>query len=153
MCSRIIVSHDRHFLDGLVTKVYEFGDGKVREHLGGIYEYLTSKNADNINDALIKRETVAKVVAPSKPSATESRLSYEAEKQLQKQRRKLERNVELCEQKVNELEEAISAIENTLSTPEGSTTENFDKYASLKRELADAEAEWEKCMEELETLE
>ena len=149
----IIVSHDRHFLDGLVTKVYEFGDGKVREHLGGIYEYLTSKNADNINDALIKRETVAKVVAPSKPSATESRLSYEAEKQLQKQRRKLERNVELCEQKVNELEEAISAIENTLSTPEGSTTENFDKYASLKRELADAEAEWEKCMEELETLE
>ncbi len=149
----IIVSHDRHFLDGLVTKVYEFGDGKVREHLGGIYEYLTSKNADNINDALIKRETVAKVVAPSKPSATESRLSYEAEKQLQKQRRKLERNVELCEQKVNELEEAISAIENTLSTPEGSTTENFDKYASLKRELADAETEWEKCMEELETLE
>ena len=149
----IIVSHDRHFLDGLVTKVYEFGDGKVREHLGGIYEYLTSKNADNINDALIKRETVAKVVAPSKPSATESRLSYEAEKQLQKQRRKLERNVELCEQKVNELEEAISAIENTLSTPEGSTTENFDKYGSLKRELADAEAEWEKCMEELETLE
>ena len=149
----IIVSHDRHFLDGLVTKVYEFGDGKVREHLGGIYEYLTSKNADNINDALIKRETVAKVVAPSKPSATESRLSYEAEKQLQKQRRKLERNVELCEQKVNELEEAISVIENTLSTPDGSTTENFDKYASLKRELADAEAEWEKCMEELETLE
>lgn len=150
----IIVSHDRHFLDGLVTKVYEFGDGKVREHLGGIYDYLATKNADNINEALSANKNSNRTTeTTSKPVASESRLSYEAEKQMQKQRRKLERLVEQSEQAVNELEAAISALEAIMSTPEGSNESNFERYASLKRQLTEAESEWENRMEELEMLE
>lgn len=150
----IIVSHDRHFLDGLVTKVYEFGDGKVREHLGGIYDYLATKNADNINEALSANKNSNRTTeTTSKPVASESRLSYEAEKQMQKQRRKLERLVEQSEQAVNELEAAISALEAIMSTPEGINESNFERYASLKRQLTEAESEWENRMEELEMLE
>ena len=147
----ILVSHDREFLDGLVTKVYEFGDGKVREHLGGIYDYLAAKNATNINEAL---QTTAKSspVADTPKPANENRLSYEAEKQLQKQRRKLEKMVEESERRVNEIETDIAAMEELMSTIEGSTEQNFTKYASLKKQLADAMSEWEKSMEQLEEI-
>ena len=144
----IVVSHDRQFLDGLVTKVYEFGDGKIREHLGGIYDYLAAKNATNINEALAvsKGNTQAE---PAKP-ANENRLSYEAEKQLQKQRRKLERLIENDEQAISELEGAIGALEAVMSTAEGSTQENFTRYAALKKQLDNAVTVWEQNMEELE---
>ncbi len=147
----IIVSHDRQFLDGLVTKVYEFGGGKVREHLGGIYDYLATKNATNINEALAQ----GKPTTPSEPqqkTVSENRLSYEAEKQLQKQRRKLEKLVEDDEKAINELEGAISALETVMSTVEGSTEENFTKYASLKKQLDEAVSRWETNMENLENL-
>ena len=147
----IVVSHDREFLDGLVTKVYEFGDGKVREHLGGIYEYLANKNANNINEALtLSKSPTPTTEAPKQ--ASENRLSYEAEKQLQKQRRKLEKAIEEDEKSVNELESAIAALEAVMSTPEGSTEENFTKYASLKRQLDTAVEEWESHMMELENI-
>lgn len=147
----IVVSHDREFLDGLVTKVYEFGDGKVREHLGGIYDYLATKNATNINEAL--QTTPKNNPAGETPkAASESRMSYEAEKQLQKQRRKLEKMVEESEKRVNEIETDIAAMEELMSTIEGSTEQNFTKYASLKKQLADAMNDWEKRMEELENL-
>ncbi|MBO5921434.1 MAG: ABC-F family ATP-binding cassette domain-containing protein [Bacteroidaceae bacterium] len=147
----IIVSHDRQFLDGLVTKVYEFGDGKVREHLGGIYDYLATKNATNINEALAQGKP-ATVAEPQQKMVSENRLSYEAEKQLQKQRRKLEKLVEDDEKAINELEGAISALEAVMSTVEGSTEENFTKYASLKKQLDEAVSRWETNMENLEEL-
>ena len=147
----ILVSHDREFLDGLVTKVYEFGEGKVREHLGGIYDYLATKNATNINEALQATAKNSPVADTPKP-ANENRLSYEAEKQLQKQRRKLEKMVEDCERRVNEIETDIAAMEELMSTIEGSTEQNFTKYASLKKQLADAMSEWEKSMEQLEEI-
>ena len=132
---------------------YRFGDGKVREHLGGIYDYLASKNADNINEALsLSKSQGAPAAAATKTVASESRLSYEAEKQLQKQRRKIERAVEECEEKVNNISADITALEEIMSTPEGSTQANFERYATLKKELADAESEWENSMEELEKL-
>ncbi|MBR6691611.1 MAG: ABC transporter ATP-binding protein, partial [Bacteroidaceae bacterium] len=147
----IIVSHDRQFLDGLVTKVYEFGDGRVREHLGGIYEYLAAKNASNINEALAQSKGNEPAPEAPKPANT-NRLSYEAEKQLQKQRRKLEKQVEDDEKAINELEGAIAALETLMSTAEGSTQENFTRYATLKKQLDDAVAQWEYNMEELEKL-
>ena len=146
----IVVSHDREFLDGLVTKVYEFGDGKVREHLGGIYDYLASKNASSINDALSNGKATA-TIEPVK-TVSENRLSYEAEKQLQKQRRKLERQVENDEKAIGEIEGAIAALEAVMSTVDGSTQENFTKYAALKKQLDEAVAMWEQNMEELENL-
>ena len=147
----IVVSHDREFLDGLVTKVYEFGDGKVREHLGGIYDYLASKNASNINEALATGKAAATTSEAAKP-ANESRLSYEAEKQVQKQRRKLERLIESNEKEIGEIEGAISALEAVMSTVDGSTQENFTKYATLRKQLDDVVATWERNMEELENL-
>ena len=146
----IVVSHDREFLDGLVTKVYEFGDGKVREHLGGIYDYLASKNASNINEALTtgKSPAASEAVKP----VSENRLSYEAEKQMQKQRRKLERLIESNEQEIGEIEGAIGALEAIMSTVDGSTQENFTKYAALKKQLDDVVATWEQNMEELENF-
>ncbi|MBR5456370.1 MAG: ABC-F family ATP-binding cassette domain-containing protein [Bacteroidaceae bacterium] len=147
----IVVSHDRQFLDGLVTKVYEFGDGRVREHLGGIYDYLAKKNASNINEALAQSRTPDKNTEEQK-AANSNRLSYEAEKLLQKQRRKLEKQVEDDEKAINELEGAISALEALMSTAEGSTQENFTKYAALKKQLDDAVAQWETNMENLENL-
>ena len=145
----IVVSHDREFLDGLVTKVYEFGDGKVREHLGGIYDYLSAKNASNINEALtLSSSPTAASEVPK--AANANRLSYEAEKQLQKQRRKLEKQIEENENAINELEGAIAALETIMSTAEGSTQENFTKYAALKKQHDDVVSEWEKNMEELE---
>ncbi len=147
----IVVSHDREFLDGLVTKVYEFGDGKVREHLGGIYEYLAKKNASNISEALTLTKSSAQTSETPKPT-NENRLSYEAGKQLQKQRRKIEKRVEENENAINELEGAISALEAQMSTAEGSTQEAFTKYAALKKQLDAAVAEWEKSIEELEEM-
>ena len=148
----IIVSHDRHFLDGLVTKVYEFGDGKVCEHLGGIYEFLDAKNAQNINEAVAASPKAVAKDAPKQQS--DNRLSYEAEKQLMKQRRKVERRVEENERAVNELESAIAAIEAIMSTPEGGAdAANYERYASLKKQLNEAMNEWEASMEELESLE
>ena len=144
----IIVSHDRQFLDGLVTKVYEFGDGKVKEHLGGIYDYLATKNATNINEALAQEKPGA--VQQTTKTASENRLSYEAEKQLQKQRRKLEKQIEDDEKRINELEGKIAALEEVMSTVEGSTQENFSKYAALKKQLDEVVAEWENHMEALE---
>ena len=144
----IIVSHDRQFLDGLVTKVYEFGDGKVKEHLGGIYDYLATKNATNINEALAQEKTNTTQQVPK--ATNENRLSYEAEKQLQKQRRKLEKQIEDDEKRISELEGAIAELETVMSTVEGSTQENFTKYASLKKQLDEVVADWEKHMEALE---
>jgi ATP-binding cassette subfamily F protein 3 len=148
----IIVSHDREFLDGLVTKVYEFGDGKVREHLGGIYDYLAKKNASNINEAVSLSKSPTQPTADTPKPANGNRLSYEAEKQLQKQRRKLEKQVEDNEKSINELEGAIAALESLMSTADGSTPENFTKYATLKKQLDEAVSQWEKSMEELENL-
>ena len=147
----IIVSHDRQFLDGLVTKVYEFGDGKVREHLGGIYDYLATKNASNINEALAQSKGNEPAPEAPKPANT-NRLSYEAEKQLQKQRRKLEKQIEDDEKTINELEGAIAALETLMSTAEGSTQENFTRYATLKKQLDDAVVQWETNMENLENI-
>ena len=144
----IIVSHDRQFLDGLVTKVYEFGDGKVKEHLGGIYDYLATKKADNINEALAQDKVSTTQQVPK--TTNENRLSYEAEKQLQKQRRKLEKQIEDDEKRIGELEGAIAALEEIMSSVEGSTQENFTKYASLKKQLDEVVSQWESHMEALD---
>ena len=136
-----------------MTKVYEFGDGKVCEHLGGIYDFLAAKNAQNINEAVAA--TAAKSVAKDAPKQqSDNRLNYEAEKQLMKQRRKVEHRVEENERAVNELESAIAAIEALMSTPEGGAdAKNYERYASLKKQLNEAMNEWEASMEELDNLE
>lgn len=156
----IIVSHDRDFLDGLVSRVYEFAGGKVREHIGGIYDYLTEregereaatgKNESADVDSNKKAETSLSAAAPS---ASASKTDWEQQKALARQRKKLEKAVSDAEQAVQELEQAIAIIENQLATTEGGADLSlYEKHGRLKQQLAKAEDEWAEAMERLEAL-
>lgn len=154
----IVVSHDREFLDGLVTKVYEFGGGRVREHLGGIYDYLRSRGEPTPNPSLKGGETRAagnlQAVQKATPAGTdksEGSLSYEARKEQQRQRRKLEKAVEEAEKKVAKIEAELKELEGWMATPSGAANPAlFESYAKLKEDLATAESVWEEAMMRLE---
>ena len=151
----IVVSHDRNFLDGLVSKVYEFGGGMVREHIGGIYDFLQKKEMESLDELHTAGSpssglpTAAKATDTTLPS--EGKLSYEEQKEKAKQRRKAEKQVEECEAKVAQLEQKKAHIEAQLATPEGaSDTTLFDAYATIQRDLKEAENAWEEAMEALD---
>ncbi|MDE7165670.1 MAG: ABC-F family ATP-binding cassette domain-containing protein [Bacteroidaceae bacterium] len=156
----IIVSHDRDFLDGLVSRVYEFAGGKVREHIGGIYDYLTEREGER--EAVAGKHEPADVDANKKaetslsaaaPSASASKADWEQQKSLARQRKKLEKAVTDAELAVQELEQAIAIIENQLSTTEGGADLSlYEKHGRLKQQLAKAEDEWAEAMERLEAL-
>ncbi|MCQ2071730.1 MAG: ATP-binding cassette domain-containing protein [Bacteroidaceae bacterium] len=144
----IVVSHDREFLDGLVSKVYEFGDGKVREHLGGIYDFLQRGNMDNLADiGRMKGEQTP--VQQEKTSAGKD--DYEARKEQERKRKKAERKVAECEKEVTRIENEIKDLEGWLATPEGAANPAmFEAYGKLKSDLAAAESRWEEAMLEAE---
>lgn len=151
----ILVSHDREFLDGLVEKVYEFGDGKVKEHLGGIYDFLKIKQIAELtelntsNAYLQPKNTFNEDVTA--PVQKESALSYEQQKAASRLKKKLEKAVQEAEEHVTQLESAVKILEAQLSTPEGSADITlYEKHGKLKAQLAAAEEEWEKAMESLE---
>lgn len=150
----IVVSHDRDFLDGLVTKVYEFGGGIVREHIGGIYDFLQKKEMESLDELhTAGSPSASNVPSPTTPSNTvsEGKQTYEERKEQAKQRRKLEREVARCEAEVTCLETEKSALEAQLATPEGAaSTELFTQYSQLQQALAAAEEAWEEAMEALE---
>ena len=150
----ILVSHDRDFLDGLVTKVYEFGGGKVREHLGGIYDYLQKKDMESLDELHLQpaRPNPAAPDAAAK-EAGEGRLTYEQQKEKARRVRKAEKAVAECEAAVTRLEERKAALEARLSTPEGAAnTALFAEYADTKDQLEAAETAWAEAMEALEEL-
>ena len=151
----IVVSHDREFLDGLVTKVYEFGGGLVKEHIGGIYDFLQKKNMSNLNELQLSQSPSAgaakKVDEPQPVSA--SKLSYEAQKELSKKIRKIEKQVADCEARIGKLEQEVSAIEEKMATPEGaSDMKLYEQHQKLKQQIAEAEEEWETASLELEEM-
>ena len=150
----ILVSHDREFLDGLVEKVYEFGDGKVREHLGGIYDFLKAKQISELSE-LNTSTTLQQKSSPGGSDAgasqKESALTYEQQKAASRLKKKLKKAVQEAEEHVAQLEAAVKILEAQLSTPEGSTDMAlYEKHGKLKAQLSEAEVEWEKAMEELE---
>ena len=152
----IVVSHDREFLDGLVTKVYEFGGGKVREWLGGIYDFLQKKDLESL-DALSSHignggTSPSAVVASSKSSDTpsEGALSYAEQKEQAKARRKLEQAVKEAEAELERLEQEISEVESRLSTPEGAANlELCTRHCELRKRLQVAEEVWGAAVEAL----
>lgn len=151
----ILVSHDRDFLDGIVTKVYEFGGGRVKEHLCGIYEFLQKKQLDNLNQLQstspyglstyqIEPEEKVEVVS-------EGKLNYQAQKEQNRKQRKLERQITECEEKIEHLEQQIKDVEDQLSTIEGATNPAlYVHYQELKDQVAETEAAWEQYSMELE---
>lgn len=145
----IIVSHDRDFLDGLATKVYEFGGGVVKEHLGGIYEFLQKKKIESFEE--LKPESTKPKAGGDEKQPTESKLSYEAQKELNKKLRKLEKVVADCEKIIEKLELKISEIEKKMATPGGASDSGlYEKHQNLKQELDKAVEEWEASSIELE---
>lgn len=165
----IIVSHDRDFLDGLVSKVYEFGGGHVREHLGGIYDYLRAHNAETINEAVEKNAGItsnavsqdskepARSNAHSDNSAPASnnngRQSYEAHKAQQKKIRKAERDLESCEKKIATMEARIKELDTLFMKPENaSKMELVTEYTDTKRALDEENERWFKLSEDLEAI-
>ena len=158
----ILVSHDRDFLDGLVSKVYEFGGGRVREHLGGIYDYLHARQIETLDQlsaapartgtAPVKTGTAsAKTVAVTETAASAGKLDYEQRKEQQRQRRKLEKAVADAERRIGELEKDLAGVEAQMATPEGAAdTALYERHAALKKQLDDAMDAWEKAGEALD---
>ena len=148
----IVVSHDREFLNGLVTKVYEFGNKKVREHLGGIYEFLQYKKMDTLRELEISTSLRSAAAAVDK-SVSDNKLSYEARKELNKKIKKAERAVEEMEKLISKFEDEIAEMDRQLEKPEkASDNEYIQLYQRKKRELEQKVYEWELLSEELEEL-
>ena len=162
----IIVSHDRDFLDGLVSKVYEFGEGRVREHLGGIYDYLRAHNAESIHEALGEGQTggSASAVAAQQPTVTVpeqvaadenagSKLSYQEHKEQQKKIRKAQRAVEEAEKKIAALEVRIKELDDLLMDPKNaSNMELVNEYTATQASLDRENNQWMELSEALESL-
>lgn len=144
----ILVSHDREFLDGLVSKVYEFGNQRVKEHLGGIYDFLREKNITQLNELELTRQEKKK----EEKADSQNKLSYEARKELARQLRKQERLVEEAEQTVTRLEKELAEIEQKLSQPETPSTDLLDTYQNKKHLLEQKMYEWEILAEQLEQM-
>lgn len=145
----IVVSHDREFLDGLVNKVYEFGNKKVREHMGGIYDFLQKKKMDSLKELEINLRMTSVKQEEEKPS--ENKLSYEARKELGKKIRKAEKAVEEAEAQIATLETEIAQLETELHDPAKAADGSlFKTYEKKKRELEQKMYEWEVLSEELD---
>ena len=147
----VVVSHDREFLDGLVDKVYEFGNHKIKEHLGGIYDFLQSKKLSSLQE--LERKAQTQTVETKEVQPSDNKLSYEAKKELTKKIRKAEKAVADSEAEINAIEQRIAEIETELQNPENATnTALFDEYKKKKHELEQKMYEWELLSEELETV-
>lgn len=154
----IIVSHDRDFLDGLATKVYEFGGGLVKEHLGGIYDFLQKKQIENLNElqkapSLSASPAGAKAADAEAAQPSDNKLSYEAQKELNKKMKKLERRVADCEAEIEQTESAIAILEAKMATPEGASDMSlYGQHQKLKSQLDQVMEEWDAASMELEEI-
>ena len=147
----IVVSHDRDFLDGLVEKVYEFGGGKVREHLGGIYDFLQHKQMESLCE--LEKSVPAKVDNEQiRDSAVSSgKQSYAEKKEFEKLLRKAERLVKDAEAKVSQLEVELKEVEDKLAAG-AADNELFERHGEVSKSLDTAMSEWEDATMELENL-
>ena len=159
----IIVSHDREFLDGLVSKVYEFGGGKVREHLGGVYDWIESHkrgevngvNGGNGSNGVNGSNGPTKPIKPTKPTnpTNTAKNDYAAHKEQQKLLRKAERAVEESERKISDMERRLKELDDLLMVPENASNMEFvTEYTSTKKALDEEVERWEQLSEELESI-
>jgi len=146
----IVVSHDREFLDGLVEKVYEFGERRVREHVGGIYDFLYRKKLQNLKDIEKKVSTGEK---KSVIKGSGNKQQYQKRKELDRRERSLARKVEQAEVKISKLEAEINELNELMQEPEKIGDNSvFSRYEQLKKELNDEMWNWEKYQSQLERM-
>ncbi|WP_294718521.1 ABC-F family ATP-binding cassette domain-containing protein [Prevotella sp.] len=151
----IIVSHDREFLDGLVSKVYEFGGGKVTEHIGGIYDFLQKHNIESLDAIGRKQPAVAEAASAEKATVEVSaaKQSYAEHKEQQKKIRKAEKAVKESEARIEKMESRLKELDELLCQPENaSNMEYVTEYTSTKKTLDEEVENWEKLSEELDAL-
>lgn len=151
----IIVSHDREFLDGLVSKVYEFGGGKVTEHIGGIYDFLQKHNIESLDAIGRKQPAVAEAASAEKTTVEVSAVkqSYAEHKEQQKKIRKAEKAVKESEARIEKMESRLKELDELLYQPENaSNMEYVTEYTSTKKTLDEEVENWEKLSEELDAL-
>ena len=146
----IVVSHDRDFLNGLVEKVYEFGNGVMREHLGGIYDFLEYKKLTSLQELEKKENAPAKLTEPKEMKA--SKLSYQEQKEAQKRLKQAEKKIKDLEQKVNDLEQDIKEVETVLAAGGDIDPSTFAKHKELSDLLESTMLEWEEANEAYESL-
>lgn len=146
----IVVSHDRDFLNGLVEKVYEFGNGVMREHLGGIYDFLEYKKLTSLQELEKKENAPTKLTEPKEMKA--SKLSYQEQKEAQKKLKQAEKKIKDLEQKVNDLEQDIKEIETVLAAGGDIDPSTFAKHKELSDLLESTMLEWEEANEAYESL-
>lgn len=163
----IVVSHDREFLDGLVTKVYEFGGGKVWEHLGGIYDWLkaplhlppvggVSESSMTIDERLSMSSSQAQkqtVKASPTGGGSEGAIAYLERKEQQKKVKRVEKSIKEVETKIQQLEARIKELDEILCTPEGASDMTVvTEYTSIRKLIDQHTERWEHLYEELEQL-
>lgn len=151
----IIVSHDRDFLDGLVSKVYEFGGGKVTEHIGGIYDFLQKHNIESLDAIGRKQPAVAEAASAEKTTVEVSaaKQGYAEHKEQQKKIRKAEKAVKESEARIEKMESRLKELDELLYQPENaSNMEYVTEYTSTKKTLDKEVENWEKLSEELDAL-
>ena len=153
----IVVSHDREFLDSLVDKVYEFRDGRVKEHLGGIYDFLRARQLSSMREI----EQKAEAAADAKPAATNKALSgkeeYARRRETEKQLRRAEREVEKAEGQIMALEKQIAEMDIQMADPAAHGIDLTDgtvfaRYNQYKEELTKLTYRWEELTIELDNL-
>ncbi|MBQ8712911.1 MAG: ABC-F family ATP-binding cassette domain-containing protein, partial [Prevotella sp.] len=168
----IIVSHDREFLDGLVTKVYEFGGGRVREHLGGIYDFLQTKKIAELNElgntdrclvgvnslftptkpAVYSGQTSSSQKGPSSAPASKAQ-NYAEHKEQQRRKAKAEKAVKASEQKIEQMEARLKELDDLLMVPANASDMTLvTEYTTTKKALDEEVEHWEQLSEELESL-
>ena len=164
----IIVSHDREFLDGLVTKVYEFGGGKVREHIGGIYDFLQSRKIADMSELEKVAFTKEKPSQTSNPSnlstplspargvggeASGGQSSYAERKEQQRRQKRAEKAVEECEKKIAKMEQRLKELDDLLCDPKNASDMTLvTEYTDTKRQMDEEVERWEKLSEELQEI-
>ena len=145
----VIVSHDRDFLDGLVDKIYEFKDGKVKEHLGGVQDFLARKRLENLSELERKAPATATVAANTHPSKADAQLSYQQMKEIEREKSKIKKKIQQCEARIEELEGIIAELEDELgkTTDTSKILDLTSKYENAKRELDAKMEEWAELSE------
>lgn len=147
----IIVSHDREFLDGLVEKVYEFGEGKVREHLGGIYDFLQSKKIDSLTTLELSKNVSSP--EPEPVAKTENKLNYAERKELQKQLNRIEKAIKETEKDIEKYETRVKELEEILLKPEHASDMGLiNEYTNITAQLETANEKWLELSEEKEQI-
>ena len=148
----IIVSHDRDFLDGLVDKLYEFRDGKVKEHLGGVADFLERRKLENLSELERRFKVEESKPAEVVQKKEEAKQEYEAKRFISKEERKIRNRISFLEKGISELEAKMAEIESVLSNPgpDDDIMELTRAYLENKREVDFKMAEWEKLSEQID---